>query len=790
MNAKPKPNCPRCGHPIPETALDGECPHCLMQMNLAEPTVMEEEPGAQAKKPKAPSIEEIAPLFPQLEILEFIGQGGMGAVYMARQKDLDRIVALKILPTEIGETPGFAQRFAREARALAKLNHPGIVTIFDFGRTDGLYFFLMEYVDGLNLRRLLNNGRVEPREALAIVPQICDALQYAHDHGIVHRDIKPENLLLDRLGIVKVADFGLAKIIEGRDGGPIRPSEDPGHIGKDDLTEAGKIMGTPKYMAPEQIEAPDTVDHRADIYALGVVFYQMLTGEMPDTPLHPPSRKVRIDVRLDEVVLRALEQKPALRYQQASILKTEVETIVTSGERMGPGHTPEDSLHARENSGMGYVGHSVIAGIWFLAAMIRVHLSMQHGWSGLDFIQIGLSSLLVLMFGFQAIRLFRQEPLCSAEGERFPPPAVWGAIWAGWAIVGLPLLFDGDMTSVPAWLRMITLVWLGTIFTAPVGTTILGWIAVSQIRRSAGTFRGLELAVFDGLLFPLLALNGIVGWIIYVIVDAIGQAQHPGMFPTPRLDFVVVLTVLASALLNWLIIRRVWRAVKKPLGADKQPSATSQPISGKERATNPWSRISRWGLGFLLAGIILFGILRQADVERERVAEVADQSGFGPVIEVVLGDIRSQDNPTLLSLSGGDTFTVSEALGSPWAGHQDLSDPARIEELRQHGIDLGGLVNDEPGIVVWDCSVHAIGNAGWIAADDPFVVQPGWGKSLYTIFEELPPATMGSVQLLTGGLPQTWLLRTRSNDFVVLQVTAVSKDPRGVKIRYKRMEHP
>jgi serine/threonine protein kinase len=184
-----------------------------MQMNLADPTVMEDETGKKAKKPKAPSVAEIAPLFPQLEILELIGQGGMGAVYKARQKDLDRVVALKILPREIGEAPGFAERFTREARALAKLNHPGIVTLYEFGRADGLYFFLMEYVDGLNLRTLLCNGRVEPREALAIVPQICDALQYAHDHGIVHRDIKPENILLDRRGNVKVADFGLAKMI-------------------------------------------------------------------------------------------------------------------------------------------------------------------------------------------------------------------------------------------------------------------------------------------------------------------------------------------------------------------------------------------------------------------------------------------------------------------------------------------------------------------------------------------------------------------------------------------------
>jgi len=277
----------------------------------------------------APPVEEMGRLFPQLELLGLIGQGGMGAVYRARQKELDRVVALKILPPDIGRDAAFAERFAREARALAKLNHAGIVTLYEFGRADGLFFFLMEFVDGVNLRQLLENGRLAPREALAIVPQICDALQYAHDQGIVHRDIKPENVLLDRRGRVKVADFGVAKMIEGRDAPPGRPQTgepaDPAN-----LTDAGKAMGTPQYMAPEQRERPGEVDHRADIYALGVVFYQMLTGELPGKTIEPPSKKVAIDVRLDEVVLRALEKRPEWRYQQASILKTQVETIAST----------------------------------------------------------------------------------------------------------------------------------------------------------------------------------------------------------------------------------------------------------------------------------------------------------------------------------------------------------------------------------------------------------------------------------------------------------------------------
>ena len=315
-----KGQCPRCGKPLPPNAPMGLCPACLMQAGF--PTGIESETGnpAQAKPTSfiPPQPSELAQHFPQLEILELIGQGGMGAVYKARQKELDRIVALKILPPSIRDA-AFAERFAREAKALARLNHPGIVTLYEFGRSNGLYFFLMEYVDGATLRQVLQGGRISPREALAIVPAICDALQYAHDQGIVHRDIKPENILLDRRGRTKVADFGLAKLMESS--GEDSTNESTGIGSSSAMTSAGKVLGTPHYMAPEQIEHPAAVDHRADIYALGVVFYQMLTGDLPGDRLAPPSKKVQIDVRLDEVVLRALEKNPALRYAQAGALK-------------------------------------------------------------------------------------------------------------------------------------------------------------------------------------------------------------------------------------------------------------------------------------------------------------------------------------------------------------------------------------------------------------------------------------------------------------------------------------
>ena len=178
-----------------------------------------------------PHRDALAVLFPQLEILELLGHGGMGAVYKARQRGLDRMVALKILPPQVSAEPAFAERFAREARALARLSHPNIVTVFDLGKSGPLYYFLMEFVDGVNLRQLLQAHRLTPRETLDILPQICEALEYAHGEGIVHRDIKPENILVDQKGRVKMADFGLSKLLRTRTAGhpvdAIQPG--PGH---------------------------------------------------------------------------------------------------------------------------------------------------------------------------------------------------------------------------------------------------------------------------------------------------------------------------------------------------------------------------------------------------------------------------------------------------------------------------------------------------------------------------------------------------------------------------------
>ena len=308
--------CPKCSAVLPSGALEGLCPACLLRQGP------ETGPPPDGVPFQPPAVEEVARLFPQLEILGFIGKGGMGAVYKARQPALDRLVALKILPPQAAGGPAFAERFTREARALARLNHPNIVAVHEFGQAGDSPFFIMEYVDGLTLRQLEQAGRLSPGGALQIVPQICEALQSAHDQGIVHRDIKPENILIDKKGRVKIADFGIAKIIGGDAGSPA-------------MTATRHALGTPHYMAPEQVEQPQTVDHRADIYSVGVVFYEMLTGQLPLGRFAPPSRKVEIDVRLDEVVLRALEREPELRYQQAGEVKTQIDTISSTPGQAG-----------------------------------------------------------------------------------------------------------------------------------------------------------------------------------------------------------------------------------------------------------------------------------------------------------------------------------------------------------------------------------------------------------------------------------------------------------------------
>ncbi|MFO1458584.1 MAG: protein kinase [Verrucomicrobiota bacterium] len=283
--------------------------------------------GANTHQP--PTLTEVSAAFPGLEVLSLLGSGGMGFVYHARERASSRDVALKLLPRKLAADPAFVERFNREARTLARLDHPGIVRVFHHGQSGGFCHLTMEYVDGANLRQAIRAGRFTPAQALQIIPGICDALQYAHAQGVLHRDIKPENLLLDSHGRVKIADFGIAKLLD-------EPAVAQPDI---TLTRTGHRLGTPHYMAPEQVERPDLVDHRADIYSLGVVFYELLTGELPLGRFPAPSTKAYLDTRVDEIVFRALAKERELRQQSAGQVKDEVE-----GLRQRPTSTPPGEL--------------------------------------------------------------------------------------------------------------------------------------------------------------------------------------------------------------------------------------------------------------------------------------------------------------------------------------------------------------------------------------------------------------------------------------------------------------
>ncbi|MEZ5384011.1 MAG: serine/threonine-protein kinase [Prosthecobacter sp.] len=265
-----------------------------------------------------PTAEELQKLLPEYEISAQLGRGGMGAVYKGRQISLDRPVAIKILSGALEDADAsFAERFKNEARAMGQLNHPGIVAVHDFGEAEGgLLYIVMEFIEGTDVSRMLaKEGRLPPEHALAITAHVCDALQFAHDRGIIHRDIKPANIMVGYDGVVKVADFGLAKMTNSQNTG---------------LTQSGMAMGTLHYMAPEALMLGNSVDHRADIYAVGVMLYQMLTGKLPQGMFDPPSQQIPgLDPRYDDVVKQAIRDDREVRYQNVLELRMALDAILT-----------------------------------------------------------------------------------------------------------------------------------------------------------------------------------------------------------------------------------------------------------------------------------------------------------------------------------------------------------------------------------------------------------------------------------------------------------------------------
>lgn len=273
-----------------------------------------------------PTLEELSALLPQYEMQRLIGIGGMGAVYLARQAHLDRWVALKVLPVAAAANAEDAERFHTEARALARLSHPHIVAVFDYGQTSAGHLYLaMEYVDGADLHVRTLAGEVTPERARAVMIQLCEALYYAHLHGVIHRDIKPANLLITSDWQVKVVDFGLARDLTYAEGASLAE------------------YGTPDYTAPERLIIGEPSDHRADIYSLGVVIHEILTGKTPR------AAGAQAGLGLPEgfagVLSKCLMRDPARRYQTANEVKLALLTAAEAAKKKVA--APDHSLTTR-----------------------------------------------------------------------------------------------------------------------------------------------------------------------------------------------------------------------------------------------------------------------------------------------------------------------------------------------------------------------------------------------------------------------------------------------------------
>ncbi|HKI84327.1 MAG TPA: serine/threonine-protein kinase, partial [Candidatus Krumholzibacteria bacterium] len=341
------------------------------------------------------------------EILALLGQGGMGSVYRARDTRLGREVALKVLPPDFAKDPHRRARFEREARAIAALNHPNVVTIHSVEEVENQLLLVMELVEGSTLREQMRQDGIPLRDFFELAIPMAEAVSAAHAKGITHRDLKPENIMLDASGRVKILDFGLAKLLEESFEG----SDATLAVGKD-MTREGNILGTAAYMSPEQAEGK-AVDARSDVFSLGIIFYQMITGTRPftgetsistissvlrDDPAPISTIKPTLPRQLSRIIRRCLEKNPERRYESARGLRYDLEILrdeVLSGEHVSPREAPSTNpqqstaTFAEPSSASGISTPSLAPGssprsrgrtLWFSAIGVLVIVALAVVW--------------------------------------------------------------------------------------------------------------------------------------------------------------------------------------------------------------------------------------------------------------------------------------------------------------------------------------------------------------------------------------------------------------------------
>ena len=790
-NPNMEQKCPQCGAPLPSGVLAGLCPACLFKQGAGADTAVP--PEAAPFQP--PDVEAMARLFPQLEIIALIGKGGMGAVYKARQPGLDRIVALKILPPSTAGGPGFIERFNREARALAKLNHPNIVAVFEFGEVNGMPFFIMEFVDGLNLRQLEQAGKLSAREALQIVPQICEALQFAHDEGIVHRDIKPENILVDKKGRVKIADFGIAKIL-GRESDAA-------------ITETGGTIGTPHYMAPEQMEKPTTVDHRADIFSLGVVFYEMLTGELPLGKFGPPSsRKIEVDVRLDDVVLRALERDPERRYQHASQVKTAVDTI--AGSAAPPPSAANNEALVREILARDYT--------------LNIGSCVRRGWALLRanfWPFVGVNALFIALLGFASSvggASIRNGPLGhnSAEINSALAILVWGPLMGGLFLYFLKKIRNEKATVETAFCgfsqRFLQLFLAGFV------TSLLTWLGFLLI------LPGIYLLVAWLFTLPLVIDKGLDFWSAMELSRKV-ITKHWWKFL--GLGIVLLLLIFAGVVMCFvgvfvmspLVLLTLMYAYEDVFGGTVPPATPpagfgptgtivmpGTPPQPPRSGSGPWTLATKIGLGavvLVIGMVLLLGLFHSIqrhhqqrewedqapaavpEVEQTQPAPPAQPAepivsishpDFGPVKEWELTNLAT------INLDSGQVGSLPPSVTGQNRGPE--KDSAAYAWMQQAGMDLAYL-GEYDGFYGITRDMITLPRDSWEHYRPDQLAETlhnsdNSGQEVATRFGDSSP--------LNNPTNYIYGFKTREGGLGLLQITGFTENPPVARIRYKLVQ--